>query len=69
MNTDGDLSMERSGKRWRYFLSGRWCGDFGTKPEAARAFVKAYLEQNPKYKPLAEGKTWRQLFAMLNVAA
>lgn len=64
---DGELFQARDGK-WHYGMNGRASGlGYGTKPEAARAYVNAYINVHPKYKPLLAGKTWREVFAMLQM--
>lgn len=63
---EGDIYQNRSGK-WTYSLAGRSGPEFVTKQLSARAFVDAYLIKNPKYKPLFAGKSWKQIFAMLQM--
>lgn len=66
---DGDLYINQRTGKWTYYFKGHSNPGYGTKQEAARAYVLAYMAANPKYKPLVEGKTWRQIFAMLQIAA
>lgn len=33
----------------------------------AKEYVKKYVQKNPKYKPLFEGKNWHQIFSIMGI--
>lgn len=52
-----------------YILNGkRDTKKYLDKTECARAFVKHFIERNPKYKPLVEGKTWAQIMKLFSIS-
>lgn len=54
-------------KFWGYRLTGRHSTGFADKLSAAKAFVTAYVEKNPKHKPLVEGKDWPAIFRLFKI--
>lgn len=54
--------------RWGYAFKGSVVTKHKTQDEAARAFIEAYIKANPKYKPLVEGKPWRDVFRVFGIS-
>lgn len=68
MRKDGELFCYAHSGKWHYTINGKTSDkEFGTKIEAAKAFVEDYKVRNPKYAEMFKGKTWRQIFAMLQM--
>lgn len=65
-----DGIQHTASEKWNYFLGGRKCPiDYRTAFECKHAYVTAFLIKNPKYKPMFEGKSWRQIFKILGMDA
>lgn len=56
------------GKRYKFKIGGRACAhSYETKVEAGKAYAKAFIASNGKFKPLVQGKQWSDIFRILGI--
>lgn len=67
MPTSNGIFYDRRTERWGYRVGNNKREGYKDKQLCARDYTRAFLEHNPKYKPLVEGKPWPEVFKVLGI--